>query len=171
MQFYIPPDVCVGHASILIKSRMHAGRVHAHAVSQVLIIVSACCDAVAEMELSKAADAKATGVWMDSTASHVICAVTSANAAEAHYAHARWQKSRVLGKLRGILLACVAWDLVKGNESSTGCVRDMCMHACMHGSGQHASTSPNALECQCAFAMPALECQDYALSLPGASQL
>ena len=79
-----------------------------------------CLHAVAEMELSKVADARATGVWMDSTGAHVLCAITTANAAEAHYAHARWQKSRALGKLRGILLSCVAWDLVKGTESLTG---------------------------------------------------
>ncbi|KAK9789373.1 hypothetical protein WJX73_010275 [Symbiochloris irregularis] len=75
---------------------------------------------VAEMELSKAAGARAMGVWMDPTASHVICAVATASAAEAYYVHKGWQKPRPLSKLRGILLSCVAWDLSNGTESSTG---------------------------------------------------
>ena len=82
--------------------------------------VSLCLCAVAEMELSKAADARATGVWIDPTGSHVLCAVSTASAAEAYYVHRGWQKARGLSKLRGILLSCVAWDLVKGSESSTG---------------------------------------------------
>ena len=76
--------------------------------------------AVSEMELSKTMDARAAKVWLDPTGSHAIVAVTSANAAEGHYVHAKWQKSRSLGKLRGILLSCIAWDLVKGSDLATG---------------------------------------------------
>ncbi len=77
--------------------------------------------AVLEVELSKAAGAKATGVWMDPEGNHMLVAVSVAGTGhESHYVHARWKKSRVIGKLKNVAVSCLAWDSVRGSEATTG---------------------------------------------------
>jgi hypothetical protein len=103
--------------------------------------------AVSELELSRAADVRAAGIWMDPTGTHAIVSIEAGNtlgaSTEVHYVHAKWKKSRMLPKLKqkGMRITAIAWDLSHLSESSTGYVsrpRDS-MHDCLHPQGFEAA--------------------------------
>ncbi len=77
-----------------------------------------------ELQLSNAAEARATGVWLDASGAHALVAVVAGNtlgaAAEAHYVHARWKRSRVFGKPRGVALTAVGWNAAQVTQAGTG---------------------------------------------------
>ncbi len=77
-----------------------------------------------EVQLSNAAEARATGVWLDPSGVHTLVAVMAGNtlgaAAEAHYVHARWKRSRTVSKLRGVSLTAVGWNSAQVTDTSTG---------------------------------------------------
>ena len=80
--------------------------------------------AVLEVQLSNAAEARATGVWLDPSGMHTLVAVVAGNTlgatAEAHYVHARWKRSRPISKLKGVSLTAVGWSAAQVTEASTG---------------------------------------------------
>lgn len=77
-----------------------------------------------ELQLSNAAEARATGVWLDASGAHALVAVVAGNtlgaAAEAHYVHACWKRSRVVGKPRGVSLTAVGWNAAQVTQAGTG---------------------------------------------------
>eukprot|EP00884_Botryococcus_braunii_P001644 jgi/Botrbrau1/11480/Bobra.0360s0007.1 len=82
---------------------------------------------ILEVELSKAAGARAKRVWMDAEAHHMVVCVALGGgpsgpppSQETHYLHARWKKSRVISKLKNLDLSCLAWDPTHTSEASTG---------------------------------------------------
>ncbi|KAK9832068.1 hypothetical protein WJX81_003754 [Elliptochloris bilobata] len=79
---------------------------------------------VLEVQLSSAAEARATGVWLDPSGMHTLVAVVAGNTlgatAEAHYVHARWKRSRPIGKMKGVSLTAVGWNAAQVTEASTG---------------------------------------------------
>jgi len=75
---------------------------------------------VAELELSRAANAAVSAVFMDPSAAHVIACVTNDVVAENHYVHSRWRKSRLLAKLKGVAVTAVGWNGWEVSEHGTG---------------------------------------------------
>ena len=77
-----------------------------------------------EVQLSNAAEARATGVWLDPSGVHTLVAVVAGNTlgavAEAHYVHARWKRSRPIGKLKGVSLTAAGWSAAQVTEAGTG---------------------------------------------------
>lgn len=92
--------------------------------------------AVTELELSRAADVRAAGMWVDPTAMHALISVevgnTLGSSTEVHYVHARWKKSRTLSKLKqkGTRITAVAWHHAQLSEASTGSVTGSRLHCC-----------------------------------------
>ena len=64
--------------------------------------------------------------------------VGAAGLAETHHLHARWQKARLLGKLRDVHVSAVGWDAEAACDSTTGC-------------GHHLRCSPRRRPCTVHF--------------------
>ncbi|GBG85891.1 hypothetical protein CBR_g40703 [Chara braunii] len=59
-------------------------------------------------------------VFVDPSGRHIIATIRNvAGAAETHYLHSRWKKSRPLNRLRGMLINAVAWNKVQVSDVST----------------------------------------------------
>eukprot|EP00951_Prasinocladus_malaysianus_P008666 scaffold63026_cov38-Prasinocladus_malaysianus.AAC.1 len=76
--------------------------------------------AVAEVELSKAGNAVVRSVFVDPTATHTIASVSTDIGVESHYTHAKWKKSRLMSKLKGVTVTAVGWNEAQLTEQSTG---------------------------------------------------
>mmetsp|Transcript_23999 Transcript_23999/g.66689 ORF Transcript_23999/g.66689 Transcript_23999/m.66689 type:complete len:1007 (-) Transcript_23999:341-3361(-) len=75
---------------------------------------------VAEIELSKAANSVVSVLFVDSAANHVIACISNDIAVENHYVHAKWKKSRLMSKLKGVTVTAVGWSEGQVSEQSTG---------------------------------------------------
>uniref|UniRef100_A0A2P2LBE8 Vacuolar membrane protein pep3 n=1 Tax=Rhizophora mucronata TaxID=61149 RepID=A0A2P2LBE8_RHIMU len=58
-------------------------------------------------------------VFVDPGGSHCIATVVGGGGAETYYVHAKWNKPRALGKLRGLVVNAVAWNRQQITEAST----------------------------------------------------
>ncbi|XP_065874065.1 vacuolar sorting protein 18 [Euphorbia lathyris] len=58
-------------------------------------------------------------VFVDPGGSHCIATVVGSGGAETYYTHARWNKPRVLTKLKGLVVNTVAWNRQMITEAST----------------------------------------------------
>lgn len=76
--------------------------------------------AVLELELSRQADVAIKGLWVSSSGEHTVISLQLGIVPETHYLHASWKKSRVLSKLKGVAVSCVAWNKQKQSGSTTG---------------------------------------------------
>ena len=76
--------------------------------------------AVLELELTRHADVSVKGLWVSPSGQHTIVSLQIGTVPETHYIHASWKKSRVISKLKGITVACVGWNRLQENTSSTG---------------------------------------------------
>ncbi|KAK9814445.1 hypothetical protein WJX72_006013 [[Myrmecia] bisecta] len=75
---------------------------------------------VAELELSKAADASVRTIFVDPAGNHTLVALQIGAACETQYMHARWKKARVLNKLKGVSLTAVGWHWQRVQDVTTG---------------------------------------------------
>ena len=74
-----------------------------------------------EVELSRAPDAVADGVWLDPSGTHTVAAVTVGGRHEMHYVHARWKRSRPLAVATASdAVAVAAFDSTTTTDTSTG---------------------------------------------------
>ncbi|KAG1655491.1 hypothetical protein FOA52_008962 [Chlamydomonas sp. UWO 241] len=63
-----------------------------------------------EAEVTKNGDAHIHAVFVDPSANHVLVSTRgSGGAAELHYVHRRWPRSRVLTKFKGVAVCAVGW--------------------------------------------------------------
>ncbi|KAJ8763821.1 hypothetical protein K2173_003603 [Erythroxylum novogranatense] len=58
-------------------------------------------------------------VFVDPGGSHCIATVVGGGGADTYYTHAKWNKPRVLGRLRGLIVNAVAWNRQQITEAST----------------------------------------------------
>ncbi|KAF2283472.1 hypothetical protein GH714_008618 [Hevea brasiliensis] len=58
-------------------------------------------------------------VFVDPGGSHCIAIVVGSGGAETYYTHAKWNKPRVLSKLKGLVVNAVAWNRQQITEAST----------------------------------------------------
>jgi len=49
-------------------------------------------------------------VFVDPGGSHCIATVVGGGGADTFYTHAKWNKPRILGKLKGLVVNAVAWN-------------------------------------------------------------
>lgn len=57
-------------------------------------------------------------VFVDPGGSHCIATVTGNGGSETYYIHAKWNKPRVLSKLKGLVVNAVAWNRQQITEGS-----------------------------------------------------
>lgn len=78
--------------------------------------------AVLETELfsSRQPDIRIKSVYVDPAGSHVLICIKNSNNFELHYIHSSWQKTRVLGKLKGVAVTAVGWQKQPDSSSSSG---------------------------------------------------
>jgi hypothetical protein len=65
---------------------------------------------VLETELTRAADSRVRGVYLDPSGTHSIVCLKTASSTEVQYVHSSWNKPRVLSKLKGLQLSAVGWQ-------------------------------------------------------------
>ncbi|XP_052198985.1 vacuolar sorting protein 18 isoform X1 [Diospyros lotus] len=58
-------------------------------------------------------------VFVDPGGSHCIATVVGGGGADTFYTHAKWNKPRILGKLKGLVVNAVAWNRQQITEAST----------------------------------------------------
>jgi len=75
---------------------------------------------VSELELSKAGAASVSAVFLDPAAQHVLACVSTDVVLENHYVHAKWKKSRLMSKLKGVAVTAVGWNDGRVDEHTTG---------------------------------------------------
>lgn len=64
---------------------------------------------VAELEVSKAADARIRRLFVDPLGLHHLLVLQSGSATEVHHVDSSFKKSKSIGKLRGVGVTSVAW--------------------------------------------------------------
>jgi hypothetical protein len=69
-----------------------------------------CIPLVLETELTRAADSRVRGVYLDPSGTHSIVCLKTASSTEVQYVHSSWNKPRVLSKLKGLQLSAVGWQ-------------------------------------------------------------
>jgi hypothetical protein len=62
------------------------------------------------VELTRQADARVKGAWLDPTGTHVLACVKSSSSSEVLYVHSSWSKPRAISKLKGLPLCAVGWQ-------------------------------------------------------------
>jgi hypothetical protein len=65
---------------------------------------------VIETELTRQADSRVRGLFLDPSGTHSILCLKTASSTEVQYVHSSWTKPRVLSKLKGMQLSAVGWQ-------------------------------------------------------------
>ncbi|WCJ30622.1 Vacuolar sorting protein 18 [Euphorbia peplus] len=72
-----------------------------------------------DLSVGRAGDQSIHRVFVDPGGSHCIATVVGTGGPETYYTHAKWNKPRVLTKLKGLVVNCVAWNRQLITEAST----------------------------------------------------
>ncbi|KAL8160474.1 hypothetical protein V2J09_002011 [Rumex salicifolius] len=72
-----------------------------------------------DLSVDRTGDQSIHRVFVDPGGSHCIATVVGAGGAETYYIHAKWNKPRVLSKLKGLVVNAVAWNRQQITEAST----------------------------------------------------
>ncbi|KAL4204894.1 hypothetical protein AMTRI_Chr01g112010 [Amborella trichopoda] len=73
-----------------------------------------------DLSVSKTGDQPVHRVFVDPSGWHCLATVLTSGGAETFYMHAKWQKPRILNKLKGLVVNTVAWNRQQINEATTG---------------------------------------------------
>lgn len=72
-----------------------------------------------DLSTSKVTDQTVQRVFLDPGGRHALAVVQTNAGAETHYLHMRWKKSRVLTRLKNIVVSAVAWNRHQLSEATT----------------------------------------------------